>query len=430
MVGITVGFSVVLLFKLFAFVHNLFFLGKISFTYNELLHTPISPFGIAIILVPVIGSFIVTFILEKFAPRERGLSVPDIIYKIHFKAGEIKPLSAIAKAIAAMISIATGASLGREGPLIQLSAAISSIISNIVNLSTKEKAVLIAAGAAAGTSVAFNAPIGGLLFVIEVLLLNINVSGIVLIILAEISAMLVKFYLFSNISLFLFPNVKKIFTIALFSQQLLLYPLLGIALGLLSVLFIRGLYFTEDLFHTVFKNPYIRHAIGMLIVGFMFYLFMYFWGHYYIEGIGFATISDVLKFLIKNPWLLLLLLICKLLATFLTLSSGASGGIFSPALFIGAMMGGIAGIINMHIFGGADSTVISFVIAGMAAMLACVTGGVITAIALCIEMTNGYEYILPILITVITAFITRRALCSDSVYTLKLTRQKHRMPVS
>jgi CIC family chloride channel protein len=187
-------------------------------------------------------------------------------------------------------------------------------------------------------------------------------------------------------------------------------------------MFIRGVYVAEDIFVKYFKNPYLRHAIGMFCVGIMLYVLMFFFGHYYIEGVGFATIEDVLNFVIKNPWLLLLILILKLLATFLTLGSGASGGIFSPSLFIGAILGAIWGIISNN-FIISDINMISYIVAGMAGMLAGVTGGIITAIILCIEITKDYQHILPILITVAVAFITLSIFCHDSVYSLKLTRR-------
>lgn len=423
-IGVAVGLSVVILIKFLAFIHNLFFLGKFDFFYNELLHTAPGPFGIGIILVPVIGSLIVTFILKRFAFDERGLSVSEIIYNIHFKEGHISPVNALAKTIASMISIGTGGSLGREGPLVQLGAAYSAIIGSFIQLSAQQRIVLIAAGSAAGTAAVFNAPIGGLLFVIEILLVNINVSAIVLIIIAEIFALLIKWIFFERLSFFLISDIYHILHAKITFTPLILCIPFGFLLGILGILFIRGLYWSEDFFNAIFKNAYLRHACGMFIIGIMFYMLMQQFGHYYIEGIGYSTIEDVLNFKLLNPWLLALLLLCKCISTFITLGSGATGGIFSPSLFIGALLGGLMCILCQHFFDITDAYAVSFVIAGMAGMLGSVTGGVMTAIVLCIEITQNYQYILPIFITVTVSYITRKKWCRESAYTMKLIRRK------
>jgi chloride channel protein, CIC family len=125
----------------------------------------------------------------------------------------------------------------------------------------------------------------------------------------------------------------------------LLFSLLGVTIGISSILLIRGVYWFEDVFQKYFKNPYFRHIIGMFCVGCLLYLFMINFEHYYISGIGFATIQDYLKLVLINPWLLLLLFTCKLLATCLSLGTGSSGGIFSPALFLGATLGTLFGVL-------------------------------------------------------------------------------------
>lgn len=420
-VGSIVSLSVILFIKLFALVHNLCFISRISFLYNENAHTPQSILGFGIIFVPVIGSLLVTWLIERFASNERGLSVTAIIYSIHFDEGKIKPIPAFAKAIASIVSIGSGGSLGREGPIIQLSAAFSAIIGMRLVLSSYQKSVLIAAGAAAGTTVIFNTPVGALAFVIEILLGAINFFSISLIVLAEIIALLIRYYFLGDFSLFTTIAFEPFQQISFFKQLLLLLPF-GIALGVVSTFFIRGIYFTEDFFVKHFKNPYIRHATGMFFVGIMLYILMFFFGHYYIEGIGIATINDALHFIIQNPWLLLLLLLFKLLATFFTLGSGASGGIFAPTLFIGAILG-VLWMMGSHYIVGIDFNA-SYVVAGMAGMLAGVTGGMMMSIILCIEMTKDYQQILPILITTTFAYLTRMKLCQESVYTLKLKRNQ------
>lgn len=167
---------------------------------------------------------------------------------------------------------------------------------------------------------------------------------------------------------------------------------------------------------------------GMLLVGITMYLLLVYAGHYYIEGVGYATIVDILQNLITSPWLLLLLIVLKLLSTFFTLSSGASGGVFSPSLFLGATIGAFFGVILQTLIPGMTLSPIVFAIAGMAGMVGSATGAVLTAVTMVSEMTNDSSVVLPILITVAAAYIVRKVLSSSSIYTLKLLRRGEVVP--
>ena len=323
-----------------------------------------------------------------------------------------------------MISIGTGGSIGREGPIVQLSAAFSAIISDVIHISTHQKVILMAAGAAAGTAVMFNSPLGGLLFAVEILLCAINFYSIAIIVISETIALCISHALLGKHAIFSILHFQSTINQPISNAELLSFIPIGIFAGIFSILFIRGLYLTEDLFSKYFKNAYIKHAFGMLLVGCMLYLLMRLYGHYYIEGIGFSTINDVLNFLINNTWLLLLILVFKFFATFFTLGSGASGGIFSPSLFIGAMLGALWGNLYQIYFPVSDHLLLSFVITGMSAMLAGVTGGILTSIALCVEITKDFQTLLPLLITTALAFITRKKFCEDNIYIYKL-KQRH-----
>jgi len=187
----------------------------------------------------------------------------------------------VIKSLASAVSIGSGGSVGREGPIIQIGAAFGSWFGRTMHVSRWQRAALVAAGGGAGTAATFNTPIGGVLFAVEVLM------------------------------------------------------------ALVSVLFIRALYGTEDLFEKwIPKREYLRHVLGMLGVGILMSSFMFARGHYYVQGVGCATIIDILGKTITSVPFLVTLFAAKLLATSLTPGSGASGGIFSPALFLGATFGG------------------------------------------------------------------------------------------
>lgn len=420
--GMLGGLGTIVFRKLVAFVHNAFFLGHLSYIYNENLHTSESLWGIGIILVPIIGGLCVIWIIENFASGQRGLSVPEVMDVIFCKDGKIQPSVAIAKTIASAITIGTGGSVGREGPLFQMGATLSSIVSDFTNLSVQQRKVLIAAGVAACTAVIFHAPLTGIVFAAEFLLTQFSVFAILIIIISTILAITVEY---------IYAGLEPIFSLQLvnpISEHVTLYHILifvifGISIGILSVVFIRGVYWVEDIFNEFFKNVYLRHLIGMFIVGCMIFFSMTFFGHYYIQGIGFSTIQDCLNNHILSPWLLLLLVLAKLLATCLTLGSGASGGIFSPSLFMGATLGSAFGIVMNYAFPTFGVDPVLFTLIGMAAMLGSTTGALITSIILILEMMRNLHFILLIIITVLVAYMIRHYLCRENIYTLKLHRR-------
>jgi CIC family chloride channel protein len=210
---------------------------------------------------------------------------------------------------------------------------------------------------------------------------------------------------------------------------LLAYLGLGLLLGVVSAVFIKAIYGVEDLFEKRIKGSYIlRHMGGMLVVGVMMYASLKWLGQYYVEGVGYATVQDILSSNLTCWWLLLLLFGLKLAATSLTLGSGASGGIFSPALFLGATIGGAYGVLLQKVLPGFNVSPAAFAVAGMAGVVGGAIGAAITSIVMIFEMTLDYNVILPMTLTVVISWAIRRAICRESIYTMKLTRRGHVMP--
>lgn len=422
LIGLIGGLSAILFRATMGFFRNLFFLQQLSFSYHETIHLPPSPIGAWIILAPVIGGLIVTWLINRFAFEQKRLGIPNIIYSIHYQQGEINPRSAIAKAFASAITIGTGGSVGREGPIVQMGAALSALLADFINIQPKQKIVFIAAAVAAVTAAMLNSPVAEIVFAIELILLSVDIFSVILMIISAITASFIKFLFFGFKPIFHLVGITSIKGLAILTCSGLCICL-GVFIGLLSILFIRGIYWVEDFFGFMFKSSYLRHVLGMSLVGVMLYILMLYYGHYYIEGIGFATIQDTLDLMISAPWILLILFICKLLTTTLTLGSGASGGVFSPSLFLGATLGGAFGLLLNLYFPNIVSYPMVFVVVGMAAMLASVTGAFFTAIILVLELTNNLTLIHFITITSLTAFLIRKILCKESIYTLKLVRQ-------
>lgn len=203
----------------------------------------------------------------------------------------------------------------------------------------------------------------------------------------------------------------------------------GAITGLVSALFIHSIYRFENFFGKHVKGGYyVQHPAGMLVVGLMMYAIMSRFGHYYVEGVGYATIQDVLTN-IRFPLVFLALLFAlKLLATSLTLGSGASGGVFSPALFLGATAGAADGAGLHRIFPALDISTPAFAILGMGGVVGVATGAAMAAIVMIFEMTLDYTVVVPMTLTVAISYAVRKSMMKDSIYTRKLTLRGEPVP--
>jgi CIC family chloride channel protein len=413
---------------LIGFVHNTLFLGSPSVNYDANVFTPASPWGVFVILVPVTGALIVAWLVKNFAPEAKGHGVPEVMDAIYYNKGHIRPRVAIVKSLASAISIGSGGSVGREGPIVQIGSAFGSTLGAIFPMLVRDRVALIAAGAGAGIAATFNAPLGGIVFAIELLLVSVNARNLLVVSVAVVVATHISHLLLGTQPSFYVPGLEVPDYPAHPPLILLSFLILGCVMGLVSVAFIRGLYKMEDLFDALPGNYYSRHALGMLCVGVIMYLLMRQAGHYYVEGVGYATIMEILSGAVMSPWFLLLLAVLKLMATCLSLGSGASGGVFSPALFMGATVGAASGYLCQWLMPGADISIATFAIAGMAAAIAGTTGAVLTGMIMLAEMTRDYPSMLPMIITCTTAYGVRKAIMHESIYTMKLLARRHTVP--
>jgi len=408
--------------------HNVLFLGKFDVFYDANVHTPPGPWGWGIVLVPALGAVVVAFLVKNFAPEAKGHGVPEVMEAIHYNRGRIRPVVAIIKSLASAVSIGSGGAVGREGPIVQIGAAFGSLVGELTHLRTQDRITLIAAGAGAGIAATFNAPLGGIVFAIELLLVSINARTLLVVILATSVATYISRMLLGTHPSFYVPALESPEFYLAQPWSLVLFLVLGALMGLASVAFIKGIYGMEDLFDAIPGNYYTRHVLGMACVGVVMALLMRFSGHYYVQGVGYATIMDLLHGVLNAPWLLLLLLLLKLLATSLSLGSGASGGVFSPGLFIGATGGAAFGHFCIALALGFGIDIPTFAMAGMAAMFAGTTGAALTGIIMVSEMTRDPAVILPLVISATMAYAVRKLLMNESIYTMKLISRGHIVP--
>lgn len=429
LVGIVAGLGAVAFRALIAFFHNLLFLGKFSSAYDANAHTPASPWGPFIIVVPILGALAVVFLVKTFAPEARGHGVPEVIDAVYNHKGIIRPVVSVVKALASAISIGSGGSVGREGPIIQIGASFGSTMSQLLRLPTWQRVTLIAAGAGGGIAATFNTPVGGVLFALEIVMHEVSARTLVPVVTSTAIATYVGQLFFGSHPSFYIPAFQTTFFQLTNPFVLVAYLPLGAIAGLISALFIHSIYGFEGFFEKRVKGGYyVQHVTGMLIVGILMYTMMVRFGHYYVEGVGYATIQDILTGTAFPLYFLVLLFVLKLLATSLTLGSGASGGVFSPALFLGATAGAVYGLVLHQWFPKLDISAPAFAVAGMAGVVGGSTGAAMAAIVMIFEMTRDYTVILPMTLTVALSYAVRRSVIRDSIYTRKLTLRGERVP--
>ena len=425
--GVITGLGAVLFRDLIGFIHNLLFAGHAIVHYDANVFTGPAPWGALVILVPVLGAVGVTFLVTKFAPEAKGHGVPEVMDAIYYKGGVIRPVVALVKSLASAIAIGSGASVGREGPIIQIGSALGSTMGQIIRMPAGQRIALVAAGAGAGIASTFNTPIGGVMFAIELMMPEVSVETFLPVAIATGAATFVGRWFFGDTPAFHVPPLQAMAVDSGALLVLVLFAVLGALSGVAAAGFIRALHLSEDLFDRI-KSRYLRHMLGMLMLGILIYILFRTLGQYYVDGVGYATVQAVLAGQISTFWLLGLLSLCKLLATSLSLGSGSSGGIFSPSLFMGATLGGgFAALLNAAGLP-VQLSVPAFAMVGMGAMVGGGTGAVMTAVTMIFEMTLDYSIVMPMIVAVAMSIGARRMLSPETIYTLKLVRRGRAIP--
>jgi CIC family chloride channel protein len=389
-----------------------------GFTYIsfERLKTPLSFMGPSYVLVaPAIGGLLAGPLIYFFAREAKGHGVPEVMEAVALRGGRIRPIVVVIKSLASSLSIGSGGSVGREGPIVQIGSALGSTIGQLLRLSDERIRNLVACGAAAGIAATFNAPIAGVLFALEIILGEFSVGYFSTVVISSVTASVVGRIAFGNVPAFVVPEYSMVSP-----WELALYVLLGGLAGLVAVAFVRILYWFEDLFDAWHFPEYIKPGIGGLLVGAIGLYFPH------VFGVGYQAIEDALlgKMLLSTMGLLILF---KVLATSLTIGSGGSGGVFAPSLFIGAMFGGTFGWLANQVLPNTTAAPGAYALVGMAAVFAGAAHAPITSIIILFEMTNDYRIILPLMLATVVSTLLSQRLSRENIYTLKLTRRGIRL---
>ncbi|MFQ6048488.1 MAG: chloride channel protein [Phycisphaerae bacterium] len=285
------------------------------------------------ISVPAVGGLICGLIIYYFAREAKGHGVPEVIEAVALRSGRIRPRVVIAKMLASASSIASGGSVGREGPIVQIGSAFGSTLGQWLGVDERRLRTLVGCGAAAGIAGTFNAPVAGALFAVEIILADFGVMQFSPIVISSVAATVVGHHYFGDVPAFVVPAYSLVHYGELFA-----YAALGILAGLAALAFVRLLYLSEDAFDKLRIWPPLKALAGGALIGVLALWFPQ------VFGVGYEAIGEALQG--QMVWQLLFILVgVKILAVSITIGSGGSGGIFAPSLFIGAMLGGAVGTV-------------------------------------------------------------------------------------
>jgi len=363
-----------------------------------------------VILVPSLGALAAGVMLRQ-VPGARGSGIPQV--KVAY-AGQVMKLrlrDSLGKFVIGAVQIGTGSSLGREGPTVQICSGVAKGIGRLGGISIQNLKLLLPVGSAAGIAAAFNAPIAAVTFTIEEIVGKLDETLLSGVIVAAALAAVVERSVLGEHPVFSIPKGYGLDH----PSSLVFYVALGVAAALVSVIFTDSLLWLRKRLGASVKPVWLTPAIGgavtgVLAVGVM--LFVHVTG---ITGGGYDVLGGALsgKYTVE---ILLVLGGCKLVATVFSYSSGGAGGIFAPALFIGAMLGGTFGAIDVAVFGHAHSEIGAFALVGMGAVFAGIIRAPITSVLIIIEMTAGYGLTLPLMISNMMAYGLARRLRPTPIY--------------
>ena len=416
--GAVVGLAAIGFRLVISFVENASFLGRFEATAretNEFFH---SPWGYAVLLVPFLGGLAVGFI-RKAWPESRQRGVAEVMAAVQARGGHLRARSSWGHAIISAITVGTGGSTGREGPIAYIGASLGSSVARRFNLGTRDVKVLVGCGFAAGIAATFNAPIGGVLLALELIVPEFSTHAFIPVVLATVVGVALAQVALGGDAAF------DVGAFALNSNwELLLYLVLGVLCGLGGVGFIRTMGASQRWFEKLAVWDWLKPAVGGLVVGVLGVALFAAFGQYHVYGTGYATVTAILASdtAVMTLGLLAVLAVAKPVATAVTIGSGGGGGVFSAGLFAGAAYGGAFGLLMDAALPWADLDPASYALVGMAAFYAATARATLTAIVILAELTNEYTVLLPTMLCAVTADAVSIALSRDSIYTVRLAK--------
>ncbi len=426
-IGTVAGIGSLVLYYAISLATNVFLTGITGFVPPS----PISEGGSAVYhfgsyryyLIPVstgLGGLIAGLIVYGFAPEAEGHGTDAAIEAFHFRKGIIRRRVPFVKLVASAVTIGSGGSAGREGPVAQIAAGFGSFIADIMKLSERDRRIAVAAGIGAGIGSIFMAPLGGALLSTEVLYRrDFEVEALIPSIIASVTGYAIFGYFFNYQPLFSLPSSSIL--LFLHPQSLLLYALIGAITGVVGIIYVATFYGVRDFFSKRVKLPkYFRPAVGGVLVGLIAIAFPE------VLGLGYGWVQLILlnNLALLPLWILIALIFAKIFATSLSIGSGGSGGVFAPGIVIGTLVGAVIAVVFHDYFGSLFPylNITEIAIVGMIAFFGGVSKAPISIIIMGTEMTGGYALFLPLMLATTIAYFV-----SGSKYSIYRAQVMDRM---
>jgi CIC family chloride channel protein len=408
LVGILSGLANIIFRATMNLIHNTIFNGGMT-----LLHiNEGGMYRLLLPLIPVTGALLLIPLYYISREEVYGYGFPRFLERVNFQAGRLKLKTMIVRILSASLTIGSGGAAGVEGPIAQIGGICGSLVGRFTRVSGNRIKLLIAAGSAGAIAATFNAPIAGVMFAMEIVLLgNYELTSFAAIVISSGIATVVSRMYYGEGPIFMVPRYE-----AVSAYEIPLYLILGFIVGGVAVLYVRSFYAIKDRFDGIIMNPHLKPAAGAFCVGLIGIAFPQ------VLGDGYEIIENALGGQLVFQ-LMFALVILKIFATSLTLGSGGSGGVFAPALFIGAMVGGSYGWLVHYIFPSYTANPGAYATVGVGAFLAASTHAPLTGIFLLFEMTGNYKIIVPIMLASIIGTLTAKRLHHDSIDTVELSRK-------
>lgn len=416
LIALCISFIAKLLVYLINLITNISFYGNLSIESSS---PADNTYGLFVIAVPVIGGLIVGLMAFYGSKAIRGHGIPEAMEQILTNQSRIKPAITYLKPLSAAISIGTGGPFGAEGPIIATGGALGSTIGQLLKITHNERKILLAVGATAGMSAIFGSPIAAIFLAIELLLFEFSPRSIIPVALACITGAAGHNFLFEESVVFPINSIIKPAS----NSALGFYSIMGILVGLLSVLVTKIVYLIEDSFEKLPIHWALWPAIGGLAVGIVGYFFPR------TLGVGYNNITDVLSGTMSMQ-ILFSLSLMKFISWAVSLGSGTSGGTLAPLLTIGGATGALLGSIISFWFPESGITIPLAALVGMAAMFAGASRAFLTSIIFALETTGQYNALLPLLATCTGAYLISYFIMENTIMTEKITRKGVKTPHS
>ncbi len=364
-------------------------------------------------LLPICGMLLLIPLSLLFPGEVNGYGFPRFLRQVNLEGGIIRFRTIVLKILSCSLTIGTGGSAGVEGPIAQVGGAVGSQVGQFFRVSGSRMKVFIAAGCAGGVAAMFNAPIAGVFFAAEIVLLGTyEIGSFAALVISSAMATVASRAYYGALPAFPIPPYHLVNSLV----EVPLYSLMGVVMGLVAVLYIHVFYRVRDRFHILPLHPQLKPLLGALFVGLIAIAFPQ------VMGDGYEYIAEILAGH-GVLWTMLALVFCKILATSLTLGSGGAGGVFAPALFIGSAVGGVFGGLAHQLLPQYTANPGAYAAVGIGAFLASVTHAPLTAIFLLFEMTGNYLIIVPIMLSSIIGVVVAAKLNPDSIDTVDFGRE-------